>query len=412
MRRSGTRRPGRGGAIALLAASTVLSLALGEIVMRLVLPPRLVAPKATTRQWKARLYGWAPTPGQLLSSVDPDTGERLSTRANSQGWRDVEHALAKPPGRVRLLFIGDSFTYGSVPLERLYTRRIEAKLHARGDETVEVVSIGVGGWGPDQELEALRNEGVRYQPDIVVYQFCSNDVINIDPPPQVRGDLSIGPYKPFRYVLLGERLVRLDRDAAEAARSAGPYGGLIALLRRSTLFRSVTDVLEPDEVPVPDPRTDRTTSSNVVARFGVREAEKPWWRTGWSLLEALVAEMNVVAGAHGARLLVFSEAGDEGLRRHLLALGQLATDERGDYVDLGGIRVAVDLQLPLRQLASACERQGIPLIAPRRSYERFRRDWHANRAGNESMADDIVDFLVAWPPYRHLVSANAVRTAR
>jgi len=393
------------GRLALVAASVLGCLALGEIVMRVV-SPLSPTPESTTRELKARLYGWAPTPGQTLSFAEPDTGEAISTRANSQGWRDVEHALAKPEGGVRILFVGDSFTYGSVPLDQVYTRRVEAKLHARGDRAVEVIAIGVGGWGPDQELEALRNEGIRYAPDIVVYQHCSNDVINLDPPPPVRGDLSLGFHKPFRYRLEGERVVRLDRDSAEAARFPGPYG-IVRKLRWSTLFRTIENLV-PTEAPTAlDPRTDRITSSNVVARFGLREAQKQWCRVGWRLLEALIGEMRGVAGAQGARLVVFSEAGEDGLRRHLLAQGQMASDEHGDYVRVGGRRVAVDLQMPLDRLRGICERQGVPLIAPRRTYERFRRDWHANRAGNESMADDVVDFLVAWPPYRELVRRTA-----
>jgi hypothetical protein len=389
---------GLAGRLALVAASVLGCLALGELAMRVV-SPRPVTPEPTTRELKARLYGWAPTPGQTLSFKEPDTGEAVSTQANSQGWRDVEHTFAKPRGRVRILFIGDSFTYGSVPLESVYTRRVEAKLRARGDGGVEVIAIGVGGWGPDQELEALRNEGIRYGPDIVVYQFCSNDVINLDPPPPVRGDLSLGLHKPFRYRLEGERLVRLDRASAEAARFPGPWG-IVRLLRHSTLFRSIEDLVPTEAPTVPNPRIERITSSSVVARFGVEEARKPWSRVGWRLLEALVGEMNAVARAHGAKLVVFSEAGEDGLRRHLLRRRQMASDERGDFVRVGDRRLAIDLGMPLELLRGICERQGIPLIAPRRDYERFRSDWHATRAGNESMADDIVEFLANWPPYR------------
>jgi hypothetical protein len=99
---------------------------------------------------------------------------------------------------------------------------------------------------------------------------------------------------------------------------------------------------------------------------------------------------------------VFSESGEPGLRRHLLARGDLSTEQGSDFVQLGGTRLAVDMLLPLSQLSAICERAAIPLIAPRRTYERFREDWHATRAANQNMASDIVDFLLAWPEFRAL----------
>lgn len=399
----------RVGKLGLVSASVLVCLAGGELVMRqLHSLPSL--PEATTRTEKARLYGWAPLPGQLLTSVDPETRRPVVSRANSQGWRDVEHALAKPPGHVRILFVGDSFTYGTVALDALYTRRVEAKLHALGHGQVEVISIGVGGWGTDQELEAIRNEGLRYEPDLVIYQFCSNDTINLDPPPELHGDFSLGSHKPFRFALQNDRLVRIDHASVEAARSAGSLSWLHAPLRLSALFRTLSDLLPEREVPVPvpDPSTDRLAGSGILARYGIVEMEKPWALAAWRLLAALVVEMRAVASAHGVPLLVFSESGEPGMRRFLLERGEVVAEGGADFVVFGGRKLEVDLQLPLRRLQGICERNGIPLIAPRRSYVRYGTDWHTNAAGNENMASDIVDFLVAWPAFQAILARSAV----
>jgi hypothetical protein len=123
--------------------------------------------------------------------VDPDSRRLLYASTNSQGWKDVEHSFEKPAGVYRILFLGDSYTWGFVPLEDLYTRRVEELLKGRGHTAVEVISIGLGGWGTGHCLEALSNEGVLYQPDLVVYQFCSNDVHD-----NVRHTVA-----PFRYAL-------------------------------------------------------------------------------------------------------------------------------------------------------------------------------------------------------------------
>lgn len=396
------------GKLVLVAASVLLCLGGAELLMRSLHPlPSL--PEITTRTEKARLYGWAPLPGQILASTDPETGRRTESRANSQGWRDVEHALEKPRGRVRILFVGDSFTYGTVALDALYTRRVEFKLRALGHSQVEVISIGVGGWGPDQELEAIRNEGLRYRPDLVVYQFCSNDTVNLDPPPELRGDMSLGSHKPFRFVLENDRLVRLDHRSVEAERSAGPMSWLHAPLRKSALFRTVSAALPEREVPlpVPDPITDRLLGAGTLARYGVVEMEKPWARAAWRLLEALLVEMHTITSAHGAQFLVFSESGESGMRRFLIERDDIFSEGGADYLVHAGKRFEVDLQLPLRRLRDISERKGIPLIAPRRTYHRFAGDWHPNIRGNENMASDIVDFLVAWPEFRAIVARGA-----
>lgn len=398
----------RVGKLGLASVSVLLCLALGELAMRRLYPLQ-TAPLSSTRTEKARLYGWAPLPGEVLTSMDPETGLRAQSHANSQGWRDVEHALPKPPGKLRILFVGDSFTYGTVGVDALYTRRVEAKLHALGYGQVEVISIGVGGWGTDQELEAIRNEGVRYQPDLIVYQFCSNDTINLDPPAELHGDWALGKHKPFRFVLQDGRLVRIDHASVEAARSAGPLSWLHTPARKSALFRRLSDLFPAPEppLPVPDPVTDRLAGSGIVARYGLVEMEKPWALTAWRLLEALVVEMRDVSRAHGAAFAVFSESGEPGMRRYVLERGEVVVEGDAEFVTLGGKRLAVDLQLPLRRLTDVCDRNGIPLIAPRRTYPRYGNDWHASPAGNENMADDIVDFLQQWPAFREKLARSA-----
>ena len=109
----------------------------------------------TTRTQNSEFYGWAPVPNSTTTFINPDTGEKHTVHINSKGWKDVEHAYKKLKGTVRILFLGDSYTYGIVPLKALYTRRVRQKLLARGVTNIEIISIGVGSWGTDQELEAL-----------------------------------------------------------------------------------------------------------------------------------------------------------------------------------------------------------------------------------------------------------------
>ena len=71
--------------------------------------------------------------------------------------------------------LGDSVTYGAIVGQAdTYTAVLERKLRANGVDA-EVINISYGGWGADQELEALTLEGLAYKPDLVILQFCHND---------------------------------------------------------------------------------------------------------------------------------------------------------------------------------------------------------------------------------------------
>jgi hypothetical protein len=97
---------------------------------------------------------------------------------NSLGLKGPERPYEKPPGVRRILFLGDSFTEAvQVPEQDGIVSRLERALNARGSDRYEVLNAGVGGWGNGQELMFLREEGYRYQPDLVVMMlFVGNDV--------------------------------------------------------------------------------------------------------------------------------------------------------------------------------------------------------------------------------------------
>ena len=99
---------------------------------------------------------------------------------NSLGLRGPERGYAKPAGVRRIMVLGDSFTEAAQVAEHESTvSRLEAALNARGPERYEVLNAGVGGWGTGQQLVYLREEGHRYQPDLVlVMLYLGNDVFD------------------------------------------------------------------------------------------------------------------------------------------------------------------------------------------------------------------------------------------
>jgi len=105
----------------------------------------------------------------------PGSAFRLSA-VNEAGFRGPEPGLAKPSGVRRIAAIGDSATFGfGCPEEAAWPRQLEERL-ARADEPVQVLNLGVSGYGISQVVERLRVSGLPYQPDAVIYAYLLNDV--------------------------------------------------------------------------------------------------------------------------------------------------------------------------------------------------------------------------------------------
>lgn len=124
-----------------------------------------------------------------LFEADPDLGWRLRPGAhsewggvrvsvNAQGLRGPAVARPKPPGVERVLFLGDSVTfgYGLADPDDAFPARVAAELARAGGRRVEAVNAGVGGWSPWQEARFLEREGWAYEPDVLVVGFVLNDV--------------------------------------------------------------------------------------------------------------------------------------------------------------------------------------------------------------------------------------------
>jgi lysophospholipase L1-like esterase len=101
-----------------------------------------------------------------------------AVRLNSFGLRTPEVAVPKPAGTVRILLLGDSFTFGyGVKDGDAFGRRLEERLHGRyGAAPVEVVSAGVLSYCPLLEYLQYRHHLHVLEPDLVVLNFDMSDV--------------------------------------------------------------------------------------------------------------------------------------------------------------------------------------------------------------------------------------------
>ncbi|NQT22105.1 MAG: SGNH/GDSL hydrolase family protein [Candidatus Omnitrophica bacterium] len=117
-----------------------------------------------------RVLGWKNKPLAEGKFRMPDSTTYV--KINSKGLRDEEYPYEKSPDKVRILVLGDSFVWGyGVEKEEIFTERLETMLGPK----FESLNAGVSGYGTDQELLFLENEGIKYKPDIILLAFASND---------------------------------------------------------------------------------------------------------------------------------------------------------------------------------------------------------------------------------------------
>jgi hypothetical protein len=96
----------------------------------------------------------------------------LEPTVNAKGYRDAEHAMLNPTASVRIVILGDSFTFGDgVADDEIYPRLLQRK----AGPNVEIISLAKDGWGTADQLAALRREGLAYHPHIVVLGVVTND---------------------------------------------------------------------------------------------------------------------------------------------------------------------------------------------------------------------------------------------
>ena len=131
--------------------------------------------------------GFAPA-GTLGFLLEPSTRWRHATGdfdvqviTNSLGLRGPEVVVPKPPDRYRVLALGDSFTFGwGVEFDDAWYAGMARELQATGDRSMEVVVAGVPGWSPLQQFVFLEQRGLDLQPDLVLWQLCTNDLLEME----------------------------------------------------------------------------------------------------------------------------------------------------------------------------------------------------------------------------------------
>ena len=148
------------------------SLGLVEVGLRALAPQSIVP-----RYVEASAYGIRKNIAHVRGAMQTSDFQHAFA-TNSQGFRGSrEYSIEKPSGVLRVIVLGDSVTLGhGVSDNETFSSVAERALSRR--RTVEVINMGVSGFGTAEELIQLKEIGFGYHPDLVVLAYFPNDPYN------------------------------------------------------------------------------------------------------------------------------------------------------------------------------------------------------------------------------------------
>jgi lysophospholipase L1-like esterase len=297
-------------------------------------------------------------PGQQVTERPrPELVHRISI--NSLGFRGDPLTFEKAPGQIRILCLGDSFTFGSfVNDEDTFPSLLGTALRRRG-MPVEVINGGVGGTTIVDQAHFL-SKALVLKPDLVLLTFSENDIDDLN------------------------KTVPLHVSMAENRRWKSGIAGWIYLAVRDTALFNFLLFAKARYADLGTPRALASGPSGVVV-----ESDALWQR--------YEAELEEVANA---------------LRSHSIGFVFVVfpSDHRlGRTVELGN---------RLQRAAQLAERHGVPvvdLLAPLQATGLSAKDLyllpydgHPSPRGYGVVADTISSYLVG---HRVLEGASARQPA-
>ncbi|RLA16559.1 MAG: hypothetical protein DRQ56_10395, partial [Gammaproteobacteria bacterium] len=127
------------------------------------------------------LLGWSHVPGSRDIYIGPRPWPiefETSIEINSLGLRGPE-VKPLPPSGVRILVAGDSRAVAlEVPYKQTFGALLEKNLKSELNVPVQVINVGVRGYGTDQSYLHFRDRGRKLAPDLVIFLHSQNDVRN------------------------------------------------------------------------------------------------------------------------------------------------------------------------------------------------------------------------------------------
>jgi len=340
------------GNLLLLLASLAFGLLILELGLRFALAGRGGDEDGAAQQYLEfdEHLGWRKRPGAQAQFRRKEYVQ--SIRINSLGQRDRERVYDKAPGTFRILALGDSYLEGyTVALESTATQVLEGRLSRPGCG-VQVLNAGTAGYATDQEYLFFKDEGWRYEPDVVALFFYYNDI-----EPTLHDDY-YGRAKPQFVVEDGP--LRLKREVlgnpgppkARPATAARPGSHSVLLdwveerLRRGqpVLYNRLATLGLWSPILADPPRND----------LGVYRREPPAWvDPAWVHLGRILSALKAETEARSSRLVIVYIPNPMEVSERSRELTRLAYGMGDSEWDTGRVQ---------RRLAKIAAREAVPFV--------------------------------------------------
>ena len=297
--------------------------------------------------------------------------EDYDFRLNSKGFKDLEFSTQKEAGTHRIIALGDSFAYGVVPYQNNYLTLLEEKLNSNNKQKIEVYNMGLIGTGPKDYLSVLVNEGLSFNPDMVVISFyVGNDFID-------------------NKITAKERKLLSDRDSYVISF----FKGLIKIHSqyRGHIYFTKDDKYEDEGATFTDEvYLERTQERSLI--FASNPAEPEFFQNAFNDALGDLLKIKEICDYQNIKLVVVLIPDEVQVRP---TLQQKVIEAFGVGAD------AFDFQLPNRLLAAEFEKNNINyldlfddfLVVSDRTSLYKPNDTHWNIAGNKLAAEAMEKYL-------------------
>jgi len=314
----------------LFICSLIFALGVAEIGLRILDHP-LSRPLVNFNRWyePSELYGH-----QLVKSFEGLGPLQVPVKINSLGFRDVEHSINKDAGTIRILGLGDSFTFGwGVSVNKTYLKQLEQDLRQATNRVAESINTGVPGWGLNQYYICLREFGLKFVPDIVIVGYYVDDLNG--PPADKLGSVSNSRWE----------------DEGQVKLRGGPFQNV----RLFNLFTYIADAIKyrnrSRRIPYLNDLQARRAKLTDNADYLVADAGREPTAQRSKLLKEHLSRINTLVNGNGASLIVvfipdYSQLFHPELQHIKRIIGSISRDLGVSFLDMTTIYEATEASSP------------------------------------------------------------------
>ncbi len=142
----------------------------GELLIRFFAPQETLFPR-----WVySPEYGSVWPASTTIVNMCPGEWKFIYT-TNKHGFRGPAIPISNDYEKKNIVILGDSFSFGNGVNDGDQYAAVLAEQLA---DEYDIINISVGGWGFTQQLRAFYEFGLLYDPQLVLLQFCANDLMD------------------------------------------------------------------------------------------------------------------------------------------------------------------------------------------------------------------------------------------